>query len=221
MPSIILLGLDRPLVSYYPVWGGWGGGGGGGSVILRDEERDKMRKERSPPPNFPRLEDKTKREVQPWGLFSLSPPSLQLVLNLTFMEAVRGCSKEIPLRVQATCDRCIGSGGEPGTKEQVCPLCRGRGEVSCVCVCVCVCVCACMHACMHSLCVCVMHVCVCVHACVHVCMCMHVCMCVCAACMCVCVCVCMHACVYVCVCMYVCTCMRVVFLSYLPVVILH
>ena len=54
----------------------------------------------------------------------------QLVLNLTFMEAVRGCTKQVALRIQATCERCGGSGGEPGTKEQICPYCRGRGEVS-------------------------------------------------------------------------------------------
>ena len=58
-----------------------------------------------------------------------SSPPAQLVLNLTFMEAVKGCTKQVPLRVQATCERCLGSGGEPGTKEQTCPYCRGRGEV--------------------------------------------------------------------------------------------
>ena len=50
-------------------------------------------------------------------------------LSLSFMEAVRGCTKDISLRVQGPCERCFGSGGEPGTKEQVCPYCRGRGEV--------------------------------------------------------------------------------------------
>ena len=54
----------------------------------------------------------------------------QLVLNLSFDESVRGCSKEVSIRVQGTCDRCYGSGGEPGTREQTCPSCRGRGEVS-------------------------------------------------------------------------------------------
>ena len=53
----------------------------------------------------------------------------QLTLNLSFNEAVQGCSKELSMRVQGTCDRCNGSGGEPGTKEQICPYCRGRGEV--------------------------------------------------------------------------------------------
>ena len=56
--------------------------------------------------------------------------SRQLVLNLTFNEAVRGCEKEVSLRVQASCERCFGSGGEPGTKEQTCPYCRGTGQVS-------------------------------------------------------------------------------------------
>lgn len=51
-------------------------------------------------------------------------------LHLTFNEAVRGCEKEISVRVQAHCDRCFGSGGEPGTKEQICPYCRGTGQVS-------------------------------------------------------------------------------------------
>lgn len=53
----------------------------------------------------------------------------QLVVSLSFDEAVRGCSKEVSMRVQGTCERCYGSGGEPGTKEQTCPYCRGRGEV--------------------------------------------------------------------------------------------
>lgn len=57
--------------------------------------------------------------------------SRRLVLNLSFNEAVRGCEKEVSLRVQASCDRCFGSGGEPGTKEQTCPYCRGTGQVSC------------------------------------------------------------------------------------------
>ncbi len=51
-------------------------------------------------------------------------------LTLGFSESVSGCTKDISLRVQGTCGRCFGSGGEPGTKEQMCPYCRGKGEVS-------------------------------------------------------------------------------------------
>ena len=54
----------------------------------------------------------------------------RIVLNLSFGESVRGCTKDVSLRLQGTCERCFGSGGEPGTKEQVCPYCQGRGEVS-------------------------------------------------------------------------------------------
>ena len=45
------------------------------------------------------------------------------------MESVKGCTKEVSMRVQATCERCSGTGGEPGTKTKVCPYCRGSGEV--------------------------------------------------------------------------------------------
>lgn len=62
--------------------------------------------------------------------------SHQLLLHLSFNEAVRGCEKEISMRVQAPCDRCFGSGGEPGTKEQTCPYCRGTGQVSVMCACI-------------------------------------------------------------------------------------
>ncbi len=53
----------------------------------------------------------------------------QLSLNLSFDESVQGCTKDVSMRVQGTCDRCHGAGGEPGTREEICPYCRGRGEV--------------------------------------------------------------------------------------------
>lgn len=63
------------------------------------------------------------------GFASSTTTHHRLVLNLTFDEAVRGCTKEMSMRVQGTCERCFGSGGEPGTKEQTCPYCRGTGMV--------------------------------------------------------------------------------------------
>ena len=53
----------------------------------------------------------------------------ELRLSLSFDEAVQGCTREVSVRVQGVCDRCHGYGGEPGTKEQKCPYCRGSGEV--------------------------------------------------------------------------------------------
>ena len=46
------------------------------------------------------------------------------------MESVKGCTKDIQMRVQAMCDRCDGRGGEPGTQTHICPYCRGTGQVS-------------------------------------------------------------------------------------------
>ena len=56
-------------------------------------------------------------------------PSQQLSVNLTFMEAVKGCTKDLSMRVQAMCERCGGGGGEPGTKTRTCPYCQGTGQV--------------------------------------------------------------------------------------------
>ena len=46
------------------------------------------------------------------------------------MESVKGCTKEVSMRVQVTFERCNETRGEPGTKTQVCSHCRGSEEVS-------------------------------------------------------------------------------------------
>lgn len=45
------------------------------------------------------------------------------------MEAAKGCQKDIEIPVNATCDRCKGSGAEPGSKIVTCPACNGTGQV--------------------------------------------------------------------------------------------
>ena len=50
-------------------------------------------------------------------------------LTVEFEEAMFGSEKEIEIPRLATCPRCEGSGAEPGTEPQVCPVCNGRGEV--------------------------------------------------------------------------------------------
>lgn len=54
---------------------------------------------------------------------------LQMSLTLTFEEAVFGVEKTIEVTRHEPCDRCRGSGVEPGTSPQRCPTCNGRGEV--------------------------------------------------------------------------------------------
>ncbi len=54
---------------------------------------------------------------------------LRYELTLTLEEAAFGCEKEISFKRQAPCERCGGSGGEPGSKAVRCPTCGGRGQV--------------------------------------------------------------------------------------------
>jgi molecular chaperone DnaJ len=50
-------------------------------------------------------------------------------LQISFEEAVYGCDKEISFRFKDTCDRCKGTGAEPGSSRKTCPRCRGRGQI--------------------------------------------------------------------------------------------
>jgi molecular chaperone DnaJ len=51
-------------------------------------------------------------------------------VKISMLEAVNGTSKTISLRHIAQCDRCTGSGAEPGSKVIACPTCNGRGQVA-------------------------------------------------------------------------------------------
>ncbi len=50
-------------------------------------------------------------------------------LDITFEEAAFGVEKEIAVQRMEACDRCDGSGAEPGTQPQRCPECNGTGQV--------------------------------------------------------------------------------------------
>lgn len=54
---------------------------------------------------------------------------LRYDLEITLEDAARGVEKEISFRKLATCERCEGSGAEPGSKRVTCPTCRGAGQV--------------------------------------------------------------------------------------------
>jgi len=54
---------------------------------------------------------------------------LRYDLEITLEEAARGAEKEISFRKNVTCERCDGSGAEPGSKRVKCPTCGGHGEV--------------------------------------------------------------------------------------------
>ena len=54
---------------------------------------------------------------------------IQVDMEISFEEMVRGVEKEVSLRKNAVCDRCKGDGGEPGTTKKTCPVCHGSGKV--------------------------------------------------------------------------------------------
>ncbi len=54
---------------------------------------------------------------------------LQYEMKLTLEDAARGVETKIQVPRPETCERCGGSGSEPGTQREVCDTCRGRGEI--------------------------------------------------------------------------------------------
>jgi molecular chaperone DnaJ len=55
---------------------------------------------------------------------------LEVQVNLSFEDSLRGIETKIPVDVETACQDCGGSGAKPGTSPKVCPECRGRGVVS-------------------------------------------------------------------------------------------
>ena len=54
---------------------------------------------------------------------------LQTKVELSFLESMKGCKKEITFDRQAPCDHCKGTGAKGGTALDSCKTCGGRGQV--------------------------------------------------------------------------------------------
>jgi molecular chaperone DnaJ len=54
---------------------------------------------------------------------------LLIDIFLTFQEAAFGTEKEVDINSYVPCKDCDGSGADSGTRESVCPMCQGRGQV--------------------------------------------------------------------------------------------
>ncbi len=56
-------------------------------------------------------------------------PDLETVLDLTFVEAVFGASREVSVRAAVGCETCAGTGAAAGTRPTTCTTCGGSGEL--------------------------------------------------------------------------------------------
>lgn len=54
---------------------------------------------------------------------------IQVDVEISFEEMVQGVRRVIPLRKMVTCERCHGTGGQPGSHEDTCKTCQGNGQV--------------------------------------------------------------------------------------------
>ena len=55
--------------------------------------------------------------------------SVRASITITFAESMSGCEKELNVPRMENCESCGGSGCAPGTTAEVCPDCRGTGQV--------------------------------------------------------------------------------------------
>src|SRR6059058_5866423 len=55
---------------------------------------------------------------------------LEVVVNVSFEDSLRGLETKIPLEVTTACRECGGTGAEPGTSPVICPQCNGRGVIA-------------------------------------------------------------------------------------------
>lgn len=55
---------------------------------------------------------------------------LEIEVEISFMEAAKGCKRDIELDRHVACEDCNGSGAKPGTQPQRCKMCQGRGQVA-------------------------------------------------------------------------------------------
>src|SRR3954467_12696817 len=58
-----------------------------------------------------------------------SGPDVKVTVPLTLAEVATGVDKKIVIKLLDPCDKCEGSGAEPGSKAETCKTCGGVGEV--------------------------------------------------------------------------------------------
>ncbi|XP_050210587.1 chaperone protein dnaJ GFA2, mitochondrial [Mercurialis annua] len=61
---------------------------------------------------------------------NLRGQDVQVAIEISFMEAVQGCTKTITFQTDVSCETCRGEGVPPGVKPQMCKRCKGTGMVT-------------------------------------------------------------------------------------------
>ncbi|KAL3537347.1 hypothetical protein ACH5RR_000713 [Cinchona calisaya] len=67
------------------------------------------------------------------GIFNdknIGGEDVKVSIELSFMEAVQGCSKTISFQTELPCNSCGGTGVPPGTRPETCKHCKGSGSTS-------------------------------------------------------------------------------------------
>jgi molecular chaperone DnaJ len=63
------------------------------------------------------------------GTASRAGADVKVTVALTLQDVAAGVEKTLSIKLLDACDRCAGSGAEPGTQPQRCATCAGSGEV--------------------------------------------------------------------------------------------
>ncbi|CAK9140357.1 unnamed protein product [Ilex paraguariensis] len=59
----------------------------------------------------------------------LGGQDVKIAIELSFMEAVQGCTKTLTFQTDLPCEACGGTGVPPGTRPETCRRCRGSGMI--------------------------------------------------------------------------------------------
>ncbi|XAR63418.1 hypothetical protein NMG60_11023340 [Bertholletia excelsa] len=59
----------------------------------------------------------------------LGGKDVKISVELSFMEAVQGCTKTLTFQTDLPCEACGGAGVPPGTRPETCKTCRGSGMI--------------------------------------------------------------------------------------------
>ncbi len=54
---------------------------------------------------------------------------IQVDITLSFLDAAKGCKREVVYNRNATCSKCNGTGAKNGTAYKTCPKCHGTGQI--------------------------------------------------------------------------------------------